>query len=195
MTKRRPGIPKRVKDSVLAEFNHRCAMCGSERPQLHHLDQNPANNDPANLLPLCPNHHLTDQHDASNQMPHGKLRFFRAYKHRLILKPQFNALFRRMQFLDAISDNQSVASLHRCGQELAEFIGALELGGFYSAAIRKLLELPPGRGPAVIPGDPESEEANRAARRKYDERYRMQLRTAAVAVQRLVIEMLDYQQG
>jgi hypothetical protein len=55
MRKARPSILRPIKDSVLREFNHRCAICGKERPQIHHIDENPANNDPLNLIPLCPN--------------------------------------------------------------------------------------------------------------------------------------------
>ena len=37
-----------------------CEACGSRGPKLHihHADRNPANNDPANLVTLCPSCHL-----------------------------------------------------------------------------------------------------------------------------------------
>ena len=35
-----------------------CALCGFDKiVDLHHLDSNPKNNDPENLVGLCPNHH------------------------------------------------------------------------------------------------------------------------------------------
>lgn len=35
-----------------------CVVCGEDKiVEVHHLDENRANNDPSNLIPLCPNHH------------------------------------------------------------------------------------------------------------------------------------------
>lgn len=35
-----------------------CCVCGEDKiVEVHHLDGNHNNNDPANLVPLCPNHH------------------------------------------------------------------------------------------------------------------------------------------
>ena len=54
MAKVRISIPTKISDKVLKEFNHRCAKCGTDNPHLHHIDENPSNNDPLNLIPLCP---------------------------------------------------------------------------------------------------------------------------------------------
>ena len=61
--KTRTDIPKTVREAVLKEFNHRCAVCGGDRPHLDHIDEDPSNNDPFNLLPLCPNCHIRDRHN------------------------------------------------------------------------------------------------------------------------------------
>ncbi len=34
-----------------------CVLCGFEYSDVHHRDGNHQNNDPANLVALCPNHH------------------------------------------------------------------------------------------------------------------------------------------
>jgi hypothetical protein len=129
MVKTRLGIPRSVKESVLKEFNHRCAICGTSRPQLHHLDENPANNDSDNLIPLCPNCHLGDQHDASNSVPVEKLKFFRRHKHRYILRPQFNSVFRRMAFLSHTHD-WDIERLADDANELVELVSNLNMGSF-----------------------------------------------------------------
>lgn len=37
---------------------HKCCVCGEEKiVAVHHLDENHSNNDPRNLVPLCPTHH------------------------------------------------------------------------------------------------------------------------------------------
>ena len=42
-------------------FNHhekQCVICGEEKiVEVHHLDHDKANNNPSNLIPLCPTHH------------------------------------------------------------------------------------------------------------------------------------------
>lgn len=42
-------------------FNHHeksCCVCGFDLiVEVHHMDENNKNNDPKNLIPLCPNHH------------------------------------------------------------------------------------------------------------------------------------------
>lgn len=35
-----------------------CAVCGFDKiVAIHHIDENKKNNEPSNLIPLCPNHH------------------------------------------------------------------------------------------------------------------------------------------
>src|SRR5689334_6368420 len=93
---KRVKIPKPTADAVLKEFNHLCAVCGETSPQLHHIDENPANNDPLNLLPLCPNHHLSDQHNPTAKIDPGILALFRRHKDPTILTPEFDPFFRRI---------------------------------------------------------------------------------------------------
>lgn len=192
MAKTRNVVPKAVKDSVLKEFNHRCAVCGADRPHLHHIDENPANNEPLNLIPLCPNCHLTDQHDASNAVPMAKLQFFRRHKHRHILKPQFNPVFRRMVFLATIGDSEEVSDLQAKGRELVTLVRCFAMGEFYSRAIWRHLKPPPGGGGVVI-GNPASEARYKQNKREDAEKYRSRLRSAVPEVERLLVEMLDYQ--
>jgi predicted restriction endonuclease len=61
MAKARPAIPRATRDALLSKLNHRCAVCGKDRPQAHPIDEDPSNNDPITLLPLCTNCHLIDQ--------------------------------------------------------------------------------------------------------------------------------------
>lgn len=47
-------------------WDYKCIVCGFDKiVEVHHYDHNHDNNDPSNLVPLCPNHH---------QMMHSKWR-------------------------------------------------------------------------------------------------------------------------
>lgn len=60
--KTRKRIPQenKVRASLQKEINSSCPFCNNEEVghfQIHHIDENPANNDSGNLLLLCPNCH------------------------------------------------------------------------------------------------------------------------------------------
>ncbi len=99
MAKNRASIPKKVREQLMKEFRYRCAICGGDRPQIHHIDSNPTNNDLLNLIPLCPNCHILDQHDPTAETDQRKLRLFRQYRDPTILSPQFQPLFNRLKFV------------------------------------------------------------------------------------------------
>lgn len=190
-SKKRVSVPSSVKGAVLREFNHRCAICGADRPQIHHIDENPGNNDPGNLLPICPNCHLTDQHNPTVPTNPEKLALFRQYKDPAILSPQFEPLFARLTFLARITDRTHVEELGKKVDELLAFVIHLEMGKFYARAISELLKAP-SRGSVTIlggPPDPHEEEEER----EFDSDYRQQLRSAQPEVYRLVVELLRYQ--
>jgi hypothetical protein len=59
MTKR-PSMPQDVRRKVLIEASYRCAVPRCLTPlaiDVHHIDENPANNDESNLIALCPTCH------------------------------------------------------------------------------------------------------------------------------------------
>ncbi len=111
MAKQRANIPKAVRDKVLKEYNHDCAMCGKDRPEIHHLDEDPSNNDPLNLIPLCANCH-TQQHNPTTALGVEWLSFFRRYNHQAILKPQFRPLLKRLGFFESVETASSDAIDH-----------------------------------------------------------------------------------
>lgn len=188
MPKERVPPPKAVRDAVMDEFNHKCAICGKERPQVHHIDEDPSNNDPLNLIPLCPNHHLIDLHNPTGMVAPGKIRLFRKYKDPTILTPQFHVLFVRMEFLDHVEDGHNIQALHRRADELAEFVANLEMGSFYSNQLGKLLKLPALRVSGSGVPDPMQEAAIRQARE-----YREQLHAVRERVIDLIVELLRFQ--
>src|SRR5579883_3474314 len=109
--KTRKGIPRATRENLLKEFSHKCSMCGASNPQIHHLDENPSNNSILNLLPLCPNCHLSDQHNPTTRRPYALLSLFRRHKSPVILSPQFQVVFERMNFLYedlSMSDRSSI---------------------------------------------------------------------------------------
>ena len=142
MAKQRVNPSKAVRDSLLDEFNHRCAVCGVDRPQVHHIDENPSNNDPLNLIPLCPNCHLVDQHNPTAPVDPRKLKLFRVYKDPAILKSQFQPLFSRLLFIDSIQDDQDVTEIEERVRELTSFVSTLEMGAFYGKQLEKVLKRP-----------------------------------------------------
>lgn len=44
---------QRIRKTILERDNHLCQFCGAEAKEVHHLDGNRANNDPANLVASC----------------------------------------------------------------------------------------------------------------------------------------------
>lgn len=195
MAKTREPIPKATKEQVLSEFNHRCAICAADRPHLHHIDENPSHNDPQNLIPLCPNHHLTDQHNPTRSIDPDKLQFFRAHKDPVILWPQFHPLFTRMRFLDDIRDD--TANLPQYVNDLINFVAELEMGGYYSKKLRSVMPNVPQR--QHFSGTMTAENVRRFSERatvqlgEEQQEYRETLRNIREQVHELVVELLRYQ--
>lgn len=156
MSKNRSSIPKAIREQVLKEFNHRCAIYGGDNPHIHHIDGDPTNHDPINLIPLCPNCHIRDQHDPTKAVDKGILALFRIHRDPSILTPQFYPLYIRLHFLESIAPQTEVEQLQSMIEELLDFIAELEMGSFYSKKIGTLLEKSK-QARIIIIGDPESE--------------------------------------
>jgi hypothetical protein len=187
----RVTIPKKTSDAVLGEYSHRCAICGSDRPHLHHIDENPSNNDLGNLLPLCPNCHLRDQHNPTHRIEVAKLLMFRSFKDPAILKPQFHPLFARQEFLATVAeDEEPVADLERRASELVELVQAMEMGEFYAKRLSELLA-PLRYGFVMSLGGPDPEYERQVRQRNKE--YRAKLVANRTAAQALLVELLRYQ--
>ena len=190
MAKKRVAIPQKTQGQVLREFNHRCALCGAYNPQLHHIDEDPSNNDPENLLPLCPNGHLTDLHNPTAKLDQRKLGLFRQYKDPTILSPQFEALFQRLRFLDDVRDDSPVKELRGKATELVAFVRALQMGGFYAKQIESLVKEPARFYVHDLDG-PDLEHKRKVRRNQQE--YRERLRQERHQVYELAVEMLRFQ--
>ena len=142
MVKKRGSTPKSVRERVLKEYKHRCAICGGNDPQLHHIDEDPHNNDPQNLIPFCPNCHLRDQHNPTAGIDTGILKLFREYKDPTILSAQFVPIYRRFSFLYDLNDGDQINIIMGRMNELIGFIRALEKGDFYAHQLDGLLRSP-----------------------------------------------------
>lgn len=141
MNKKRVSIPKSVSEGVMKEYHHKCAMCGRHDPHLHHIDENPSNNEASNLLPLCPNCHLQDTHDPTTPHDPGKLRLFRRCKDPFILDPRFHPIWIRLQFLRQLNESDGNTWSYCC-QDLVNFVRFLQLGEYYWATIGSVLRDP-----------------------------------------------------
>ena len=151
MTKIREAIPKAVKEQVLDEYKHRCAICNGDRPQLHHIDENPSNNNILNLIPLCPNCHLRDQHNPTAGIEIGRIELFRKYKDPIILSSQFYPLYKRFMYFYDIKDDANCNVLDKQATELIDFVGAFKMGNFYGKQLEELI-ISPARGLAITFG-------------------------------------------
>jgi len=139
----RTHIPKAIQEQVKEEFNYKCAICGHDNTQLHHIDGDPGNSDPMNLIPLCPNCHLGDQHNPTQPVDIGILKLFRKHKDPTILTPQFYPLFRRLKLLIDRTDTDRIDKNHL--DELVDFVAVLNMGEFYSRRIYHYLRVTPDR--------------------------------------------------
>jgi len=58
MKKKRKSIPLEIVADIMWQTDHTCCMCGKRKDvHIHHINGNPADNSPVNLVPLCPNCH------------------------------------------------------------------------------------------------------------------------------------------
>lgn len=188
----RVTIPKKTSDAVLGEYNHRCARCGSDHPHLHHIDEDATNNDPCNLLPLCPNCHLRDQHNPTRKIEIDKLQLFRRFKDPAVLKPQFHPVFVRQAFLASVEvDEMSVDNLERRATELIEIVQALEMGDFYAKRLTELIG--PLRKNIFIGGTDGPDREYERLERQRNQDYRANLVANCASVQTLLVEQLRYQ--
>lgn len=185
MPKSRAEIPKRIRDSVLFEFSHRCAICGADRPQIHHIDENPGNNAAENLVPLCANHHLSDQHNPTTKYPELRLSLFRRYKDPQILCPQFAPLYSRLLYLMTPIHSMKYDELVNHSHDLVRFVKHLQMGEYYSAVLRELLDWSWQR--------PYASEERQAFLSEQEERYQAQVARYSNRILELVIEQLRYQ--
>jgi hypothetical protein len=192
MGKTRKSIPKQIKEKVLKEYNYRCAICGTDKPQLHHIDGNHDNNDELNLMPLCPNCHLTDQHDPTKPTEPQKLQLFRRYKDPNILNPKFHPIFLKLDFLFEVTDDSDSIELDKKAEDLVEFLKEFKKGSYYAKKVSELIRIRFSPNITVI-GDRRSEQLSKETHNKDLKNYLEQLHEVKEEVFSLVIEALRYQ--
>ena len=191
----RVSIPEATKRLVLGEFNHSCAMCGKHGAQLHHIDEDRSNNEPMNLIPLCPNHHLTEQHHPTRRHDPIKLQLFRKYKHTLILKPQFQAIFKRMRFMYLDQSGSPRDEILAMIRDLTRFLSVLEMGEYFSKQVAETLR---AEGSGILNVNGQDTEAEWDAMNvKFWENARCaaidKIKANRADVEKIVVEMLDFQ--
>ncbi len=57
MKKSRVSVPEDTRLDLIGRCNNRCCLCQTPFVVIHHIDEDPSNNDIGNLAPLCPNCH------------------------------------------------------------------------------------------------------------------------------------------
>jgi hypothetical protein len=68
MPKLRTQVPDDIRLEVISRCNNRCCVCQTPFVVVHHLDEDPSNNDIDNLAPLCPNCHSQTHSHAGTTM-------------------------------------------------------------------------------------------------------------------------------
>ena len=188
---RRPPIPKKVREEVLREYDHRCAVCGTDRPHIHHIDEDPSNNAVRNLIPLCPNCHLLDQHNPTKSVEQNRLQLFRDRKDPLILCTRFEPVFRRAKFLYGLEEAFAVDDVLAQSNELVRFVGSLNMGEYYGGQIAALLAQPDSCCVMFSSDTPEWQFAAWAAKDRLA--YKTSVLHHREEIFRLLVEMLRYQ--
>ena len=182
----RKPMSEKLKETIKKEFNYKCAICGSDNPHMHHIDENHANDEIDNLLPLCPNCHLSDQHNPTRKIEIPQLQLFRKYKDPAILKPQFHPIYKRILFLELLSEDNK---LDDNVKELMKFIETFEKGTFYAEKIEELIAYNFVVSFSMNESSVERENRNRERNIKHKE-YIIKNRDKAID---LIIELLRYQ--
>lgn len=193
--KDRPTVPKATREEVLKLFDNQCAICDDPHPQMHHIDGDPSNNDPMNLLPLCASCHQTDHHNASHRGHTPEvLRLLRRYRNTSVLEPEFRPLSDALDFLRNAEDADR-DSLTSGATRLRDLVESMEMGDYYGDQIWKLISPPPSVGVLNISGrpDPALEAREKKRREEWYENYRAQLVENRDEVERLVVEQVRYQ--
>jgi len=143
-----------------------------------------------NLLPLCPNCHLTDHHDPTAPLDPDKVALFRAHKDPTILSPQFAPLFARLAFLKG---EGRASRLYRQAAELIRFVSVLDMGEFYAEELSSLL-LPPASAQFFLASRPANmSETDEKRRDDSAADYVLRVKNSANRVRELAVELLRYQ--
>lgn len=138
MQKTRTNIPQKTREAIFKEYHHKCAFghANPPAPELHHIDGDPSNHDPLNLLPLCPNCH-------SSKLNPRILSVFRKYKSSEILSAQFEQLFNKTTLIFDLSDDDYYPYCYALGEDLVSFVRTLKKGKYYAPKIDKLIRAIP----------------------------------------------------
>jgi hypothetical protein len=188
----RKTLSKHSRELVLKEYSHLCAVCAGKEPQLHHIDENNENDEIENLLPLCPNCHLRDQHNPTRKVAVSKLQLFRKYKDPLILSTEFHPIYLRLDFLNYVEEDESdIEKIRECIQNLVAFVSEFKMGKYYSDQVHDLM-LPVGFPDFVdlsIQNDPAIVQQEKLA----NANSRKKLLSNKARIFELIVEMICYQ--
>jgi hypothetical protein len=189
--KKRASTPKAITEQVLREYHHQCAVCGRPKPHLHHIDEDPSNYEPNNLIPLCPNFHLQDVHDPTAPVDQQKMRLFRLWKNPFIFDPRFHPIWSRLRFLRGLAETRGYSWAYCC-DDLQRFVKGFEKGEYYSNRIKSVLAKPIDHLIAHLRN--QGQTISKEDMKKDHVRYNKEVEEfRATEIERLCVEMLRYQ--
>ena len=187
-SKRLP-VPKKMRDKILVEFNHRCVCCNAPYHEVHHIDGNRSNNAEDNLIVLCPNCHQGKVHGNSITITPEQLKLYKITRSKAIFKPIYNAVKNRIKFIETDEyENLTYDDIIEKVQDLINYIDTLTQGTYYGKKLKRLLS----REPCIyVLGSP-SHIYNQQTR-EIEKRYKKKIREKKEEILKLVFECIEIQ--
>ena len=198
----RKEIPAALATSVKTEFGNRCAMCREPYVTIHHIDENPSNNNRQNLIPLCPNCHHGRVHGyGGNKIDRRALELYRELGTRFAATGAYNLLLKRSAYITSgMFEQLDSDQLSNALDDLLSFVRGLKFGPHFEKKLSRLLRPPrrPGNVYLTFIGDDydtaadlRRNEAERKARLlEHTKAYKAQLDEAKADVAAVLDEIL-----
>jgi hypothetical protein len=199
--KSRLAVPRVTADKVKALFRHRCAVCAAPYMELHHIDEDPGNNDEKNLILLCSNCHHGRVHGQGHTLDQHALRLYRELGHRFAATGAYRILLARSSYVTSGAfRGEAWKKLVTAFDDLVSFVKGLKHGPHFATRVRRLLQPPQqhaivnvtviGSGQDVQAQRSQQEAAEEGRMHEETRKYKQQIEAAGPELVNLMDEIL-----